>query len=324
MALLQQLGDGLVAARKLVQDIRTALRAYEADSHSSIAQLRKDQHDLPVIVASTERTLTEVTNLAATTQQSLHALQAEIQHLSTQLAAGGEGRVDSLAAAGKGLQVQLSEFTRQVAKALEEVDQRTIQLRQAAVEAAQAAVLEAERQTSEFKLGNGVLAEADMIVRTTYQTAHFDHLAATAASLSSRLQTLAQETLPGEVGKLNANLSGVHSPALQNSYHSASRDLGESHADFQKQGQEAAQKLSAALAAQMDLNQQAVASDLPDQVHAAALKADQAAQQLSKESDVTRRTAAHTATHLKDAQDRYFEAVLALHTELQRMLGGKR
>ncbi len=324
MALLQQLGSELLTARKLVQSIRIAFRSYQADSHASIAQVRKDQQELPQIIASAERGLVEVTGLASTTQQSLQALQLEIQQLAVQLAATGDTRVGALAAAGNAVQGQLGEFTRQVSDALRDVEERSVRLRQASSELVLAAREEGERQSSEYKVASTLLTEADSILGSTFQTSHFDQLAASAKALSLRLQVLTEETLPQEIGKVSAHLTSVHGPAVQANYASATQVLGARHVDFQQQGLGASQQLTQALTGQMNLNQQAVARDLPEQVNAAAAKADQAAQQLSKESDVTKRTAANTATHLKDAQDRYFEAVQALHTELQRMMGGKR
>lgn len=324
MALLQQLGDGLVTARKVVEEIRKGFSAFVADSQRSIAQVRQDQQELPMVAASAQKALVEVTVLASTTQQSLLALQSEMQQLSTQLAASGQTRVEALSAAGKVVQGQLAELTVQVSRAMDDVQSRGGQLVDAAGQASQAFQSEGEQQASEYKAAGTILADADTIVQSTYQTAQFDQLASAARNLSNRLQVLAQETLPGEAGKLVNHLSGVYAPAVQASHGAANRTFGERHADFLRQGQEAAQQLTQAVSAQTELNQQAVGQQLPEQVHAAAASADQAAQQLSKEADISKRTAAHISTHLKDAQDRYFEAVLALHTELQRMVGGKR
>ena len=324
MSLIQQLGENLLNTRRLVAEIHTAIRSYTGDSQSPIGQLRKDHQDLPQLVVSTEKALNEMTLLATQTQQHLDSLQHELQALGNQLTQTSQQRLQALESAGHAIHDQLVDFTKKVQAALEDTQNRGNQLKTAAKASADSCKHEASQQSTAHKAAQASLAEGDSVVQKTYQPSHYDEFASAAKNLSNRLHTLAQETLPSQAGKLSHQLSDTHRPGVQNTLSSAGKSVTEAHSAFEQHGLEAAQALKTAIQGEMSKAQNITAKELPDQIDTAAKKADQSAQQLSKESDTTKRTAANTSTHLKDQQDRYFEAVLALHTELQRMLGGKK
>ncbi|MBX3171427.1 MAG: hypothetical protein KF760_28725 [Candidatus Eremiobacteraeota bacterium] len=324
MSLIQQLGESLLNTRKLVSEIHMAIRNYTGDSQSPVAQLRKDHEELPQLVVSTEKALNDMTLLATQTQQHLDSLQHELQTLGNQLTQTSQDRLQSLESTGHAVHDQLVDFTKKVQAALEDAQNRGNQLKTAAQASAESCKHEAGQQSTAHKGARASLAEGDSIVQKTYQPGHYDEFAAAAKNLANRLHTLAQETLPTQTGKLSHQITDTHRPAVQSTLSSAGKTMTEAHSAFEQHGLEAAQVLKTEIQGETSKAQNITAKELPDQIDAAAKKADQSAQQLSKESDTTKRTAAHTSTHLKDQQDRYFEAVLALHTELQRMLGGKK
>ncbi|MFN8611517.1 MAG: hypothetical protein U0931_28480 [Vulcanimicrobiota bacterium] len=324
MSLLKQLGDGLVTTRKLVNEIHAAIQTYAGDSQSPVSHLKQEHQSLPQLVASAEKALNDMTALATQTQNNLDGLQHQLQSLGVQLSQTSQNRIHSLESAGQAVHQQLIEFTEKVQAALEDAQNRGNRLQTAARATVQTCQDESGQQGAAHKTAQACLGDSDGVVQNTYQPIHFEQFNSAARALATRLQVLAQETVPTQAGKLSTHIQDTHLPAVQTSLNTSARLIDQAHANFQQHGLEAAQALNTAIHNEMNSAQNLTGKELPDQIAAAASKADQSAQSLSKESDTTKRTAANTSTHLKDQQDKYFEAVLALHTELQRMLGGKK
>jgi chromosome segregation ATPase len=323
-SLLKQLGDGLVTTRKLVGEIHAGIQGYTGDCQTPVSHLKQEHQSLPQLVASVEKALHDVTALASQTHTNLDTLQHELQNLGSQLSQTSQTRIHALESAGQAVHQQLVEFTGKVQAALEDAQNRGNHLQAAAKATAQSCHDESSQQGAAHKIAQACLSDSGGVVQSTYQPVHFEQFSAAAKALATRLQTLARETLPVQAGKLSTHLSDTHTPGVQTSLSSGARQIGQAHTTFQQHGLETAHALKAAIEHEMTTALNLTAKELPDQIATAATKADKSAQSLSKESDTTKRTAANTSTHLKDQQDRYFEAVQALHTELQRMLGGKK